>query len=162
MDRFISPKPLEVPASEDLDQFSRADLVFYGVEHAGASYEARVFIDNPDATTETSTDLEHGYAGSYTVFGHAGCYGEEGHCHPEYGHSDAFDRRPAHPLTPYTKTVVVTEALLHALKVSGESKIAITVVPVIAEARKGARELPEAFRFTELRLLTYADPAGDE
>ena len=30
-------------------QFSRADIEFHGVDHAGASYEGRVFLDNPTA-----------------------------------------------------------------------------------------------------------------
>jgi hypothetical protein len=75
--KVFSSKPVEVPEVEDM---SRADLIFYGVDHSGPSYEARVFIDNPSAGPETPVEPEHGYAGSFTVFGHAGCFGDEGHC----------------------------------------------------------------------------------
>lgn len=100
MDRFVSPQPLEVPAAGDLDSMTRADLVFYDVEHAGASYEARVFIDRPDADADTPCAFSHGYAGSYTVFGHAGCFGEAGRCEPEARYTDEFDRRGPRGLAP--------------------------------------------------------------
>ena len=47
------------------------------------SYEARVFLNNPAATLETPLEPGEGYAGSFNVFGHGACYGEEGHCDPE-------------------------------------------------------------------------------
>lgn len=69
-------KPLDVPANwEDI---TRADLVFYEVP--GPSYEAEVFLDNPKADADTPRELDSGYAGSFAVFGHGGCYGDEGHC----------------------------------------------------------------------------------
>ena len=48
-DRSHHQPPLELPELEDVDDLSRADLVFYGVDHSGPSYEARVFINNPAA-----------------------------------------------------------------------------------------------------------------
>ena len=66
---------LELPELEDAKELSRADLVFYGVDHAGPSYEARVFINNPKADAETERVDEQGYAGSFAVFGHNGCFG---------------------------------------------------------------------------------------
>jgi hypothetical protein len=151
MERYVSPQPLEVPGHEELDDLSRADLVFYGVDHSGPSYEARVFIDQPDATAETPVEAEHGYAGSFTVFGHAGCYGDPGHCDPDQGFHDAFDRRPPHPLTPYTKTVLVTEALKRAAK----AEISISVIPIMPEVEGG--EDGDVLRFDHVRLLTYVD-----
>jgi hypothetical protein len=108
MRRFAS-KPLDVPA--DREEITRADLIFYGVDHSGPSYEARIFLDNPRADADTPRDVERGYAGGFAVFGHGGCYGDEGHCAPEDRYVDAFDRRPPHPLTKYIRTVSVTEAL---------------------------------------------------
>src|SRR6185436_18305022 len=70
-------QPLELPELEDVGELSRADLVFYGVDHAGPSYEARVFINNPNADADTERVDEQGYAGSFSVFGHNGCFGDE-------------------------------------------------------------------------------------
>ena len=65
----------ELPA-----EYVRADLEFIGVEHAGASYEARVYVNNPTADVNTEPTEGNGYAGSFYVFGHGGCFGDAGHC----------------------------------------------------------------------------------
>src|SRR5659263_361990 len=49
-------------------------------DHGGPSYEARVFFDTPDATADTPLERAAGYVGSFTVFGHGGCFSEHGHC----------------------------------------------------------------------------------
>src|SRR3712207_3767146 len=92
----------------DPEAFTRADLVFYGVDHSGPSYEVRVFLNNAEATWQTPRTDEHGYGGRFTVFGHGGCYGDEGHCEVTDVGSDPFDLRPPHPLLPHTKIVTVT------------------------------------------------------
>src|SRR5579871_3303431 len=76
--RYVSPKiSLENLASD----FSRADLIFDGVDHSGASFEARVFLNNDKANEETPTLPENGYAGSFHIFGHGGCFGDDiTHC----------------------------------------------------------------------------------
>jgi hypothetical protein len=153
----ITTRPLELPELDDGDLMDRADLVFYGVDHSGASYEARIFLNNPNADTDTETDAESGFAGSFVVFGHGGCYGDEGHCLPGRRHTDAFDRRPPHPLTPYTKTVVVTEAIERAIADTATRDITVTVVPVIAQPFEGRTVDEPPTAFTEVRLLTYAD-----
>jgi hypothetical protein len=38
------------------EPYRRADLVFHGVDHGGASYEGRLFVNHPDAGLETPTD----------------------------------------------------------------------------------------------------------
>jgi hypothetical protein len=63
--------PLPLPVQLEETDFERADLVFYGVEHSGPSYEGRVFLDAPDADGNTPLDSASGYAGSFYVFGHA-------------------------------------------------------------------------------------------
>jgi hypothetical protein len=68
---------LELPAGEDLPEISRADLTFSGLDHSGPSYEARVFFDKPDAGPDTPLD-DPAYAGSFSVCGHGGCFGDEG------------------------------------------------------------------------------------
>src|SRR5947209_3919890 len=106
---FLSA-PLDHPRAPAAT-YSRVDLVFYGVDHSGPSFEARVFLNNSQATVRDDRDPAAGYAGSFTVFGHAGCAGDIGHCDVPSGPPDAFDRRPPHALTPQTKTVIVTEAV---------------------------------------------------
>lgn len=129
-------------------EYRRADLVFYGVEHRWDSYTARVFIDRPGGEPDRSPDRTDGYAGLFTIFGHGGCFGDEGHCHVP-AHRDPFDTRPPHPLTPQTKVVQITDAL----REFGESSIAVTVLAVVPH-KDGAR-LGDVMQFTGLRLLTY-------
>lgn len=139
-------RPLDLPA--DRADVARADLIFYGVDHSGPTYEARIFLDNPKATAETPLDPEQGYAGSYTVFGHGGCFGSEGHCAPKERYVDEFDRRPPHPLTPRTVWVTVTEALARVTK----RKVQVGVVPVIIEAGGGGEDVTPC---ESVRLVTY-------
>src|SRR5215217_7560486 len=68
------------PTSPEEGRFTRADLVFSGVDHSETSYEVRVFLNNPTADASTPRGAEHGYAGRFVVFGHGGCFGDEGHC----------------------------------------------------------------------------------
>lgn len=150
----ITSDPLELPELEDVEELSRADLVFYGVDHSGPSYEARVFVNNPDANADTERVLDHGYAGSYTVFGHNGCYGDEGHCLPDQRHRDAFDVRAPHPLAPLTLTVIATEAIRRALLEPDTRELAVTVVPVIPDDGF-PKSTQDPLRFDYVRLLTY-------
>lgn len=148
MGPFVSA-PIPNPAAEGEPEFTRADLVFYGVDHSGPSFEARIFLNTPDAGLSTPRDLELGYAGSFTIFGHAGCAGDAGHCDVPTGPADPFDARPPHPLTRQTKTVIITEALRRV----ADPDLTITIVPV----RPGAldAELADSLEFDEFRLLTY-------
>lgn len=147
MQTFISGA-IENPASGQKPDFARADLVFYGVDHSGPSFEARIFFNNPEANLRTPRD-DASYAGSFTVFGHAGCAGDPGHCDVPSGPKDPFDRRPPHSLTPQTKTVIVTDALR---KIS-EEQLTITVIPV----RPGAEgpQVSDALSFERFTLVTY-------
>jgi hypothetical protein len=131
--------------------FTRADLVFYGVEHKGPSYEALVFLNAPDANLATALDVETGFAGSFVIFGHGGCYGDTGHCPVPVGAPDPFDSRPQHGLAPQTKMVDVTEAIRHP-RCAGEV-ITITVLPILPGAER-ARQGNVLF-FSDLRLLFY-------
>jgi hypothetical protein len=149
MKRFRS-QPLDVAA--DREDITRADLVFYGVDHSGPSYEARIFLDNPRADADTPRDVERGYAGSFTVFGHGGCYGDAGHCAPDDRTSDKFDLRPPHPLTPHTRTVTVTDALK---RTTGE-QVTVHVVAVARETKETAATSDIA-PCERVRLLAYQD-----
>jgi hypothetical protein len=149
MDIYTS-SPLDLPPIAERE-ISRADVIFYGVTHRGESYEARVFVDCPDANIKTPRDPAVGYAGSFTVFGHGGCFGDAGHCDPNGRSSDAFDVRPPHPMTPWTKSVIATDAIRRTTA----DTITITVVPVAAGRR--APRLSDAMSFQSLRLALYAE-----
>lgn len=151
MDRYISPEPIPLPELTEDFELARADLVFIGVDHSGPSYEARVYLNNTDATLDTPRTSEDGYAGSFFVFGHGACYGEEGHCDVERGYRDEFDIRPPHPLTPLTKTVIVTDAL----KRLDASEVRVTVVGADQSGEEAATT--DALAFSEVRLLVYDD-----
>ena len=155
MQRFVS-QPLEVPVLDEGEAIDRADLIFYGVDHSGPSYEARVYVNRPDADEETPREPQEGYVGSFTVFGHAGCYGDEGHCLPEQQHRDEFDRRPPHPLEPWTKTVVGNEALKRTIEDASVAEVTVTVVPVIAPL-EGTESNDEPLKFDAVRVLAYED-----
>jgi tyrosinase len=145
--RYVSD-PIELPDGEGEGPY-RADLVFYDVDHSGVSYEARVFINAPDADADTPRDDPH-YAGSFCIFGHGGCFGDIGHCDVPTEPRDPFDLRPPHQLVPASKTVIVTEAYKRLLAPQDET-MTVTVVAVVPGAT--ARDV---LQFDRVRLLTYA------
>ncbi len=75
--------------------------------------------------------LENGYAGSFFIFGHGGCFGDEGHCEvgAEPRPFDPNDPRRSHPLLPVEMSVEATEALRRTVSEGGD--ITVSVVPVI-------------------------------
>lgn len=135
-----------------LDQaFTRADIEFDGVDHSGASFEARVFLNNPDANDSTAKTLESGYAGSFHIFGHGGCFGDdEGHCavHPRR----AYDPRPSHPLSPARKVVIATQAVRRALEQNPTTTI--TVVPIIMSLTERS-DTENTLKFDKVSITTY-------
>lgn len=132
--------------------FHRADLVFDGVDHSGATYEGRVFLNNPGANARTPKTAQHGYAGSFHIFGHGGCFGDVGHCEVR-GLPRLYDPRPAHPLTPARKTVIATQALRKA--VARGKAMTVTVVPIV-RAGNELTEYDDVFKFDKLSVLTYS------
>lgn len=113
MERFDQAIPL--PAAIAAGEFSSAQLIFYDVDHSGPSFEAPVFLDASGVDATTPLNSEAGFAGSFVIFGHGGCVGDEGHCDVPEKHKDPFDNRPLHALTPQTKTVDITAALKRVL-----------------------------------------------
>jgi hypothetical protein len=147
--RFVSA-PIELSPAVATGDYSRADLIFEGVDHSQASYEGRVYINAPRADVKTGRD-HHSYAGSFHIFGHGGCFGDVGHCDIPTGPRDPFDLRQAHPLTPVVKVVIVTDALKRIVgKAGGSSSITVTVVAVAP-----GRDSNEWLKFDEVRLVTY-------
>ncbi len=147
--------PLALPPTTGVKLFYRADLLFYDVDQTGASYRAAVFFDNPGANQETPEDAEHGFAGSFSIFGKGGCFGDEGHCIPR-GPQHRFDRRPPHPALPTLKVVRVTDAV-QALLARGMTQTTVTLVATLADTAgvqiEGDFEHP--IQFSQLGLVTY-------
>ncbi len=146
--KYVSPKI----NLETLDKdFARADLEFHGVDHSGASFEARVFINNLKAAEGTPTTERNGYAGSFHIFGHGGCFGDLGHCEVR-GLPRLYDPRPAHPLTPARKVLIATEPIRRALR-QGKS-MTVTVVPVVTSGTSRC-DLEDVLKFDRVSLVTY-------
>jgi tyrosinase len=120
---------IELPLGADQPGFARADLTFYGLDHSGPSYEVRVFFNHRDASPETALNADTGFAGKFSVFGHGGCFGEEGHCEVRAPVS-AFDRRPPHQLVPAVRILTVTDAIRDLLQRDARS-VTVTAVPVV-------------------------------
>jgi tyrosinase len=131
--------------------FYRADLEFEGVDHSGASFEGRIFLNNTGATQSTPTSLEHGYAGSFHIFGHGGCFGDVGHC--EITSRRPYDPRPGHPLTPARKVVIATEAVRRLTNAKAES-MTVTIVPVVTALTEQCDPI-NVLKFNQVRLVTY-------
>lgn len=146
--------PLTITLRAPAEPFVRADLEFHGVDHAKASFEARLFIDRPDAGPLTPVSDES-YAGSFWIFGHGGCAGDEGHCEPPRERRP-FDLRPQHQLTPVSKRVMITDALRARVRPGAE--FTVRVVPFIRPQSAGrlpANLVTDVLRFDRADLLTY-------
>jgi tyrosinase len=146
---YVSGK---IPLDPLRKNFHRADLVFEGVDHSGATFEARVFLNNSSATAKTATTVQNGYAGTFHIFGHGGCFGDVGHCEVR-GLPRPYDPRPAHPLTPARKVVIATNAIRRALAKS--KQMTVTVVPIV---RAGTDECDydDVLKFERISVRTYS------
>ncbi|MGH3998138.1 MAG: hypothetical protein ACRDTJ_11820 [Pseudonocardiaceae bacterium] len=148
---------IDLPLSPEAGhaEFSRADVVIQGLDHGQTSYEVRLYLNNPTATTDTPRTIEHGYAGRITVFGHGGCYGDPGHCDVPPPSTDPTDLRPPHSLTPLDTYVTITDALRAILQRDGGLHT-LTLVPVSTPPLRANRKpAPELLRFNDVSLHTY-------
>lgn len=151
--KTYTSKPVRVDFAGPGHRLNRADLEISGIFHGEGSYEGRIFLNNPGADQNTPRTLEHGYAGSFHIFGHGGCFGDAGHCEVQ-GHRDAYDFRAPHALTPAKKRVTITNALLKVAQ--GNQQATVTIVPVVSAANELC-DTHNVFRFEQMRLVTY-DP----
>jgi tyrosinase len=119
--RVLGPFPHGATSS-----LQRADLEFYGINHYRPSYLARIYFNDDEVDVVGATEDRESYAGSFAIFGHRECTGDEGHC-DTHAHGRRFDDRPSHPLTRAFKRVVVTDALRRCLS---SDQLTITVIAV--------------------------------
>ena len=145
VERFTS-KAIELPAREH--SFKRADLIFYGLDHSGASFEGQVFLD-PRGVGRDADSGHRAYVGSFFIFGHGRCVGDVGHCDIP-AERDPFDLRPPHQLEPAARILTVTEAVRRLLERKAED-VKVTVI-----ARTAGREPAKVLAFDKVRLVTYA------
>jgi hypothetical protein len=144
-------KPVSIDFAGPSHRFASADLEILGIDHSQSSYEGRVFFNNPKAGANTPKTLDQGYAGSFYIFGHGGCFGDVGHCEINE-RLDAYDMRGPHPLAPTQARVPVTAALKQFAK--SNSEISITIVPVVSAANELC-DTKSVFHFRQMRFLTY-------
>jgi hypothetical protein len=139
--RFVSA-PMRVPLGAKGIHFDHADIEFEGVDQSGPSFEARVFLNNPQANAKTPPTPENGYAGSFHVYG----YG----IWPEDVGKDAQERAAGAERirAPIHKTVVATEAVRTAL--SHGEEVTITVVPVFGNPPQDA---DGALKLEDVRIV---------
>jgi hypothetical protein len=146
VDRFHS-RALELPVPGH--GFQRADLIFYGVDHSGPTYEARIFLGAKRGIKHGAGVDHPAYAGSFYVFGHGKCHGDKGHCDVP-SERDPFDLRLPHHLEPATPIVTVTESVARLVA----EKKAKAAVDVFVHGPDG--KALKALDFSRLRLVTYA------
>lgn len=131
-------------------EFTRADVELHGLDHSGASYEGRVFLNLPSAGEQTPRAVPE-YAGSYFVFGHGGCLGDPGHCDAKPRRF--YDPRPEHPLTPTVKVVIATAAIRRAR--GSADVITVTIVPILLATNRAVGEPADLVHFEQVRIVTY-------
>jgi hypothetical protein len=141
--RFVSAAiPLHLGSKKS--DFDRADIEIYGIDQSGASFEGHVFLNNPEADLATPLSPEHGYAGSFHVYG--------------YGiwPADAADYPGKPPVSqgiraPITKTLIATEAVRRAAAKGKEARV--TVVPVFPG--NPPRDAGDAFKLEGVRIIVH-------
>jgi len=135
--------------------FYRADVEFHGVDHSGASYQARVFLNNTKADKNTPTDLSHGYVGSFFVFGHGGCLGDIGHCETRAGRKK-YDVIP-NQLRPQNLSLIATDKIRELGKKAKE--FTVTIVPILAggmaEVSQEDVDLENVVKLDDVSIITY-------
>jgi hypothetical protein len=144
----VTSQPIDTSAIDE--DFNRADIEFIGVDHAGSSYEGRIFLNNPTADDRTPRSPDVGYAGSYFIFGHGGCLGDVGHC--DITPRDPFDPRPGHALTPARKVLIATEAIRKLVR-GGE--LTVTIVPVILSVGPKSPDDENIVKLDGIRVVAY-------
>jgi len=131
---------------------SRADIIFSGIDVSGASFQARIFFNNPDANHETPLEQANGYAGIFHVFGQGGCFGNPGHCDVPVA-TRPYDLRRKHDMTPIEKRVIITNALEKVFQ-SDNDHLRITIVPAILSSTEKCN-LVNVLTFESIDIVAY-------
>ena len=151
--KLISPK-MSLEYNGDENDFYQAIIEFYGIDVRGPSYEGRVYVNNRDADQNTPLDESSGYVGSYHIFGHDGCWGDEGHCEPLPYRT--YDSRVHSHVAPQYKSLDATEAIRKCVR--SKSKITVTVVPKIRGGQRMS-DVKDVISCQRIRVTCYENPA---
>jgi hypothetical protein len=127
--------------------WTRADVELLGVDLTVASYEGRVFVNNPSADASTERGEGSGYVGSFHVFGKEGCWGERGHCDPREERR-ALDRRRDPTVRAKIRLTADRDVLRRCVEQGGE--LTVTVVPAVP-----GDEQDDVLRFERMSIVTY-------
>lgn len=152
-------EPLKVDLREFQKKIYRADLEFNGIDHSGASYEGRVFVNNPHADYDTEKKAEAGYVGSLYIFGHGGCFGDMGHCDVQTNRR-SYDFRSAHQLTPIKKRLIITDPLFKGIK--NKDKLIVTIVPILPRGMMmtNIKHPEDVVKLESISLIMYDSPSS--
>jgi hypothetical protein len=150
--KAFTSKLIDVSFAGPGHRANQVTLELDGVFHGEASYEGRVFLNNPKATAETPRTQDNGYAGSFHIFGHGGCLGDPGHCEVRDHNREKYDRRPGHMLTPTKTRVDVTRTVQAIARTKPE--VSVTIVPVITAANELC-DKENVLRFEGMRFVSY-------
>jgi hypothetical protein len=149
--KLTSP-PLSVYFNSEENDFYHIDIEFYGVDVSGPSYQGRVYVNNPDANENTPLDEKNRNVGSYYIFGHYGCFGDEGHC--ELPTRRPYDSRSKIDVKPCYKSIEATKVLKKYIQ-SGK-EIVLTIVPLISKAgRKTEIDTKDVVHIQRIRINCY-------
>jgi hypothetical protein len=142
--RFVS-EPIPLNLGSKKNDFARADIEVYGIDQSGASFEGRVFLNNPQATLTTPLSKEDGYAGSFHVFGYGIWPADVG--------KEGDEKSPASESirAPISKTVIATEAIRRAAAKGNDAQV--TVVPVYPG--NPLRDASDAFKLEGVRIIVH-------
>jgi|SRR5215217_181088 len=151
--RIFVSMPLKLDLKRLGKNFYRADLEFHGVDHSGASYVGHVFINNPEANENTPQTVENGYVGSYSIFGHGRCFGDEGHCEIRKERLP-FDYRPSHPLTPAYKRVTITAEKINEIAKETD-QLVVRIIPVLAGGSNNIADNNNVVKLDRISIVTY-------
>jgi hypothetical protein len=146
---FTSPG-IRMYYNREENEFYKAVIEFYGVDVSGPSYEGRVFLNNHKANGNTSLNEKSGYIGSYYIFGHNGCFGDEGHC--EIPSRRTYDSRSKSDVTPCYKSLDATKVIKKLIE--SKDEIIVTIVPlVVTGGRMG--DAKDVVHIDRIRISCY-------
>lgn len=125
---IIVTEPVATDVAVPATDFAGADLEIGGIKHVGGTYEGLVYFNNPAASADTGEDESAGYAGTFVVFGHGGCFGAEGHCDAP-DERRRFDSRPLSRAIRMKKRVRIGDALRELARSAEEIQVTIVARP---------------------------------
>jgi tyrosinase len=152
-----TPQTLEVKLDPVENNFERAYLRLYDLEHTEKTYEIRVFAnqeETPDATTPLTDEQQ--YFGSFVLLGHGNCPGAPGHCDRKAMTADGL--RQKHHLSPGLALLDVTKGLLrlkeNRTSTNGEVGVETISLSLVVVDLLNQQVSHEQIQFARLSLST--------